>query len=105
VSQALFVLVMVVTWQCVEAVGGVDVHVVYLINISRIKKKKKKNITSGSICLKLLRLRTICYIEPVLAFGTEQDIIVNSCCLSPQRSQRSSCSVSVSKSALQEVLS
>jgi hypothetical protein len=37
----------------------------------------------------LLRLRTICYIEPVLAFGTEQDIIVNSRRLSPQRSQRS----------------
>jgi hypothetical protein len=37
----------------------------------------------------VLRLRTICYIEPVLAFGTEQDIIVNSRRLSPQRSQRS----------------
>jgi hypothetical protein len=37
----------------------------------------------------VLRLRTICYIEPVLAFGTEQDIIVNSRCLSLQRSQRS----------------
>jgi hypothetical protein len=40
-SQALFVLV-VVRWQCVKAVGGVDIHVVYLINISRIKKKKKE---------------------------------------------------------------
>jgi hypothetical protein len=37
----------------------------------------------------VLRLRTICYIEPVLVFGTEQDIIVNSHRLSPQRSQRS----------------
>jgi hypothetical protein len=37
----------------------------------------------------VLRLQTICYIEPVLAFGTEQDIIVNSRRLSPQRSQRS----------------
>jgi hypothetical protein len=55
--------------------------------------------------LSVLRLQTICYIEPVLAFGTEQDIIVNSRRLSPQRSQRSSCLVSVSKSALQEVLS
>jgi hypothetical protein len=35
----------------------------------------------------VLRLRTICYIEPVLAFGTEQDIIVNSRRLSPQRSK------------------
>jgi hypothetical protein len=33
---------MVVRWQCVKAVGGVDIHVVYLINISGIKKKKKK---------------------------------------------------------------
>jgi hypothetical protein len=32
----------------------------------------------------------MCYIEPVLAFGTEQDIIVNSRCLSSERSQRSS---------------
>jgi hypothetical protein len=53
----------------------------------------------------VLRLRTICYIEPVLAFGTEQDIIVNSRRLSPQCSQRSSCSVSVSKSVLREILS
>jgi hypothetical protein len=35
----------------------------------------------------VLRLRTICYIEPVLTFGTEQDIIVNSRRLSPQRSK------------------
>jgi hypothetical protein len=32
---------MVVRWQCVKAVGGVDIHVVYSINISGIKKKKK----------------------------------------------------------------
>jgi hypothetical protein len=47
----------------------------------------------------LLWLWTICYIEPVLAFGTEQDIIVNSCHLRSQRSQRSVCLMSVSKSA------
>jgi hypothetical protein len=41
VSRALFVLVMV-RWQCVKVVGGVEIHVVYLINISGIKKKKKK---------------------------------------------------------------
>jgi hypothetical protein len=38
----------------------------------------------------VLQLRTMCYIEPVLAFGTEQDIIVNSRCLSSRCSQRSS---------------
>jgi hypothetical protein len=38
----------------------------------------------------VLRLRTMCYIEPVLVFGTEQDIIFNSHCLSPKRFQRSS---------------
>jgi hypothetical protein len=38
----------------------------------------------------VLRLQTMCYIEPVLAFGTEQDIIVNSHYLSPRHSQRSS---------------
>jgi hypothetical protein len=38
---------------------------------------------------RVLRLRTMCYIEPVLTFGTEQDIIVNSCCPSPKRFQRS----------------
>jgi hypothetical protein len=32
----------------------------------------------------------MCYIEPVLVFGTEQDIIVNSRCLSSGCSQRSS---------------
>jgi hypothetical protein len=32
----------------------------------------------------------MCYIKPVLAFSTEQDIIVNSCCPSPKRFQRSS---------------
>jgi hypothetical protein len=32
---------------------------------------------------------TMCYIEPVLTFGTEQDIIVNSRCSSSKRSQRS----------------
>jgi hypothetical protein len=32
----------------------------------------------------------MCYIEPVLVFGTEQDIIVNSRYLSPRHSQRSS---------------
>jgi hypothetical protein len=31
----------------------------------------------------------MCYIKPVLTFGTEQDIIVNSRCPSPKRSQRS----------------
>jgi hypothetical protein len=40
--------------------------------------------------LVVLRLRTMCYIEPVLAFGTEQDIIVNSRCLSSKCSQKSS---------------
>jgi hypothetical protein len=33
---------MVVRWQCAKAAGGVDIHAVYLINISRIKKKKGK---------------------------------------------------------------
>jgi hypothetical protein len=71
------------------------------------KKKAVELEKSGEETEKepVLRLRTICYIEPVLAFGTEQDIIVNSRRLSPHRSQRSSCSVSVSKSASQEVLS
>jgi hypothetical protein len=45
---------------------------------------KDKRKASGS---SMLRLRTMCYIEPVLAFGTEQDIIVNSRRLSPQRSK------------------
>jgi hypothetical protein len=31
----------------------------------------------------------MCYIKPVLAFGTEQGIIVNSHCPSPKHSQRS----------------
>jgi endonuclease IV len=33
---------MVVRWQCAKVAGGVDIHVVYLINMSRIKKKKEK---------------------------------------------------------------
>jgi hypothetical protein len=48
---------------------------------------------------KVLQLQTICYIKPVLAFGTEQDIIVNSRVTQVQCFQRSNCLMSVPKSA------
>jgi hypothetical protein len=41
----------------------------------------------------------MCYIKLVLAFGTGQDIIVNSRHPRSQRLQRSVCSMSISKSA------
>jgi hypothetical protein len=47
----------------------------------------------------MLQLQTMCYIKPVLAFSTEQDIIVNSCHPRSQCSQRLVCLMSVSKSA------
>jgi hypothetical protein len=47
----------------------------------------------------VLQLRTMCYIKPVLMFGTEQDMIVNSRHPRSQRSQRSVCLMSISKSA------
>jgi hypothetical protein len=50
-------------------------------------------------CHILLQLWTMCYIKPVLAFGTEQDIIINSCHPRSQHSQRSVCLMSISKSA------
>jgi hypothetical protein len=49
----------------------------------------------------MLQLQTICYIEPVLAFGTEQDIIVNSHCPSSNvpKGQVGQSSMSFTKSA------
>jgi hypothetical protein len=49
----------------------------------------------------VLRLRTMCYIEPVLVFGTEQDIIVNSPCLVQDvpKGQINQSSMSFTKSA------
>jgi hypothetical protein len=53
-------------------------------------KPSKKSKLLKSDMPWLLQLQTMCYIEPVPVFSTEQDIIVNSCCLSSKRSQRSS---------------
>jgi hypothetical protein len=50
--------------------------------------KKKTKVTPSFWTGTMLQLQTICYIEPVLAFGTEQNIIVNSCCPRSRHSQR-----------------
>jgi hypothetical protein len=94
---------------CETGLSKIRVNLADAVSHSRLHPSSSTSQYSATALAVLsspvLRLRTICYIEPVLAFGTEQDIIVNSRRLSSQRSQRSSCSVSVSKSALQEVLS
>jgi hypothetical protein len=59
----------------------------FVLTFRSLTVSQRVPLRSGIVLV--LRLRTICYIEPVLAFGTEQDIIVNSHRLSPQRSQRS----------------